>query len=297
MFEKFKENRQLAKLAKSDNWEDRAEAARKGYKPEKLAHDKDARVRMALAENGYALDTLAADESSSIRAMVAEKTTNPLTLAKLSNDISPHVARVVAQNNYTMLDTLYTLAKHSDAEVRACSVANMDFSIHLDDLAKDSSPLVRLAVAQKLVDNGMSIDRFANDVYNTSVGNKHDLWYYGTPKQKLAIGKNYCIITDVQGAKANIDYYGKENCFVVFVHATDKIRTNRAMQRGSFDIYEWERRLKDDSLKFSSTQTDGLIDLTIENDEKNNIADLAKTVYENIIIKQKMRVFQNRKER
>ena len=25
MFEKFKENRQLAKLAKSDNWEDRAE--------------------------------------------------------------------------------------------------------------------------------------------------------------------------------------------------------------------------------------------------------------------------------
>ena len=95
----------------------------------------------------------------------------------------------------------------------------------------------------------------------------------------------------------NGDYYGKENCFVVFVHATDKIRTNRAMQRGSFDIYEWERRLKDDSLKFSSTQTDGLIDLTIDNDGKDNIADLAKTVYENIIIKQKMRVFQNRKER
>lgn len=134
-------------------------------------------------------------------------------------------------------------------------------------------------------------------VYNTSVGNKHDLWYYGTPKQKLAIGKNYCIITDVQGAKANIDYYGKENCFVVFVHTTDKIRTNRAMQRGSFDICEWERRLKDDSIKFSSTHTDGLIDLTIENDGENNIADLAKTVYENIIIKQKMRVCQNRKER
>lgn len=69
------------------------------------------------------------------------------------------------------------------------------------------------------------------------------------------------------------------------------------MQRGSFDICEWERRLKDDSIKFSSTHTDGLIDLTIENDGENNIADLAKTVYENIIIKQKMRVFQNRKER
>lgn len=163
MFEKFKENRQLAKLAKSDNWEDRAEAARKGYKPEKLAHDKDDRVRLALAENGYALDTLAADEHPSIRAKVAEKTTNPLTLAKLSHDTSPHVARAVAQNNYTMLDTLYTLAKHNDAEVRACSVANMDFSIHLDDLAKDSSPLVRKAVVQKLLDNGMSIDGFAND--------------------------------------------------------------------------------------------------------------------------------------
>lgn len=72
--------------------------------PEKLAHDNDERVRMALAENGYALDTLAADENPSIRAKVAEKTTNPLTLAKLSNDTSPHVARVVAQNNYTMLD-------------------------------------------------------------------------------------------------------------------------------------------------------------------------------------------------
>lgn len=100
-------------------------------------------------------------------------------------------------------------------------------------------------------------------VYNTSVGNKHDLWYYGTPKQKLAIGKNYCIITDVQGAKANIDYYGKENCFVVFVHTTDKIRTNRAMQRGSFDICEWERRLKDDSIKFSSTHTDGFLHCTV----------------------------------
>lgn len=33
MFEKFKKNRQLTKLAKSDSWEDRAEAARRGYKP------------------------------------------------------------------------------------------------------------------------------------------------------------------------------------------------------------------------------------------------------------------------
>ena len=51
-------------------------------------------------------------------------------------------------------------------------------------------------------------------------------------------------------AKIIKKYYGEENLIVIFIDAADEIRQRRAMRRGSFDKFEWYRRLKDDNKKF-----------------------------------------------
>lgn len=87
--------------------------------------------------------------------------------------------------------------------------------------------------------------------YDTLVNGEKDTWYYGMPKMDLDTQKDYVVILDLDGAKSFIDYYGKENCFPCYVDVPDSIRTARATERGSFDKTEWNRRLKDDNIKFS----------------------------------------------
>ena len=103
--------------------------------------------------------------------------------------------------------------------------------------------------------------------YNTLVNGKEDVWYYGSPKQTLDKNKDYVIILDVQGARDYVNYYGKENCCVIEIRANDKTREERAMKRGSFDKTEWDRRLADDEQKFDSSQTEGLVNYVIENED------------------------------
>lgn len=101
--------------------------------------------------------------------------------------------------------------------------------------------------------------------YHTLVEGKPDTWYYGSLKKELDPEKDYCIILDVQGAKDFVEYYGKENCFVVEIVVRDDIREQRAMARGSFDKTEWDRRLDDDRVKFSPAQTESVVNYTIDN--------------------------------
>ncbi len=88
--------------------------------------------------------------------------------------------------------------------------------------------------------------------YNTKVGGKDDVWFYGSPKLSLEeLQENdYVIILDAQGAKDYIDCYGRENCFVVFVNIPDKEREKRAANHGSFEQTEWDSRCLDDNVKF-----------------------------------------------
>ena len=119
--------------------------------------------------------------------------------------------------------------------------------------------------------------------YHTSVENKPDIWFYGLPKQALEgldPQKNYVTILDVQGTQGLFNYYGKENCFVVNVEVPDNIRESRAKGREGFDQAEWDRRLKDDTEKFSDYEVDKVANFKIDNslDGKNEPFDLANTI-------------------
>ncbi len=101
--------------------------------------------------------------------------------------------------------------------------------------------------------------------YDTLVAGKPDTWYYGNEKVNLDNPKDYVVILDLDGAKAFQKYYGKENTFTVFLMSDDTKRTKRAMKRGSFDKTEWDRRLKDDQIKFSAENVKKICDRIIDN--------------------------------
>ena len=105
--------------------------------------------------------------------------------------------------------------------------------------------------------------------YNTTYRGEEDTWYYGCPKDtldKLDPDKNYAVILDMQGCKDFLTYLGKENCFVCYVDTNDEIRKERAQSRGSFDETEWNRRAKDDAVKFSDEIVDSMANARISND-------------------------------
>lgn len=105
--------------------------------------------------------------------------------------------------------------------------------------------------------------------YETLVNNKKDTWYYGLGKQlsKEDINSDmYITILDLDGAKAAIDYYGKDNCIIAYISLDDKIRESRASKRGGFDKSEWDRRLEDDKKVFSKENRKGLVDFEISNE-------------------------------
>lgn len=90
--------------------------------------------------------------------------------------------------------------------------------------------------------------------YNTKVNGVDDTWYYGLTKDsfdKLDSKKNYVVILDLDGLKA-LDTYLDHNLMSVYIDVSDDVRKSRAMSRGSFDETEWDRRCKDDAVKFAN---------------------------------------------
>lgn len=94
--------------------------------------------------------------------------------------------------------------------------------------------------------------------YNTLFNDIPDTWYYGTEKQELDPKKIYISVLDFDGAREVQKYYGRDNTIIIYISCPDVIRENRAKQRGSFDQTEWDRRLKDDEIKFSDDKVNEL---------------------------------------
>ena len=94
--------------------------------------------------------------------------------------------------------------------------------------------------------------------YNTLFNDIPDTWYYGTEKQELDPKKIYISVLDFDGAREVQKYYGRDNTIIIYISCPDLIRENRAKQRGSFDQTEWDRRLKDDEIKFSDDKVNEL---------------------------------------
>lgn len=111
--------------------------------------------------------------------------------------------------------------------------------------------------------------------YDTQLNGNHDVWHYGSelicPESRIPYGA----IVDVEGARDYIRTYGKENVFVVYVDVSDSVREQRARERGSFDETEWNRRLKDDNIKFDPSIINDISDLIV-----NNENDIRDTIFE-----------------
>lgn len=114
--------------------------------------------------------------------------------------------------------------------------------------------------------------------YKTLVNGKEDIWYYGTPKRDLidmlTAEKDFVIILDLDGAKAFMDYYGRENCFCVSIESSDIVRTERAMKRGSFDETEWDRRIEADFEAFSEERVEAICDDRVYNGSQTRLSSL-----------------------
>lgn len=93
-----------------------------------------------------------------------------------------------------------------------------------------------------------------NMTYHTAVGGTPATWNYATPKIRkwCFLPETYIVVLTPCGARKFVDYYGKENCKVVYLDTNETIRTIRAKKRGSYDETEWNRRLITDSRDFSS---------------------------------------------
>ena len=123
--------------------------------------------------------------------------------------------------------------------------------------------------------------------YNTLVNNIPDTWYYGLKKESLNSNKDYVVVLDLNGVESFTNYYGKENCFVIYMCCPTDERKHRAINRGSFDNTEWERRVKTDDEDFNAKKLKKFIDFTLVNmsDDITDVTKFSKTLNE--IYKQK----------
>lgn len=114
--------------------------------------------------------------------------------------------------------------------------------------------------------------------YSTLVNNKRDIWYYGTHKNLNNMKQyNNVVILDLEGAKSFVDYFGKDNCYIVYLNVIDYLRKERAKQRGSFDETEWNRRLQADNEDFSIDKVMDIADLLVVN-ANNEIDEVCKNI-------------------
>lgn len=84
--------------------------------------------------------------------------------------------------------------------------------------------------------------------YNTVFNSVQDTWYYGT--EVSAIKNNAVLVLDVQGLKELKEKLTNVKIISFYLYCDDNVRKFRAKSRGSFCSEEWDRRLKDDELKF-----------------------------------------------
>lgn len=122
--------------------------------------------------------------------------------------------------------------------------------------------------------------------YDTLVNNNPQTWYYGLSKHNNGIDlstHSSVVIMDVDGCKSLIDYYGRENVYVVYIKTWAITRMARCIKRGDYDETEFNRRLKDDERVFSKDNLESLnIDLALNNDKDGATAELANIIIEKV---------------
>lgn len=117
--------------------------------------------------------------------------------------------------------------------------------------------------------------------YNTLVDNISDIWYYGLHKEinNIDFSKQNILILDYQGCLNALQYFGIDKCEVIYIDVPDNIRKERAEQRGSFDIIEWNRRCESDKKDFKWNKIKGVVNKKFFNVDKT-IDEICKEIIE-----------------
>ena len=138
-------------------------------------------------------------------------------------------------------------------------------------------------ISRKEFEKGIAEGRFLEyRSCNTIWNGREDVRYYGTPKMQLNPEQDYVAVVDVQGAKDYVSYFGKYDCFVVRVNASEEVRFKRAKRRGSFDNDDWNCRLAADRLAFAeenTAQTDSFaVNYSVANEGDKTVAEIAERI-------------------
>jgi len=101
--------------------------------------------------------------------------------------------------------------------------------------------------------------------YNTLVGGKEDVWFYGVSKSAIDLSKHsYIVVLDILGL-IEIKKHFKDNIISFFINVDEPTRKQRAIAREGFDLNEWNRRYKDDKEQFTYDIVNKEVDYMVDN--------------------------------
>lgn len=106
--------------------------------------------------------------------------------------------------------------------------------------------------------------------YNTLVDNISQVWYYGLHKENnnIDLSKNNVLILTYDGALKALQYFGVQNCEIIYIYSPNSILEERAKQRCDYNEHEFKRRLKADNEDFNWNKIKGIVDKKIINVDK-----------------------------
>ncbi len=102
--------------------------------------------------------------------------------------------------------------------------------------------------------------------YTTIQDDKPAIWKYGIHERAIDLNSHpHIVIVDLEGLQSLSDKFGNR-VTAIFIDVEDSIREERASQRGGFEQAEWDRRLKDDDIKFKVSEVYDNVDYIVSND-------------------------------
>ena len=106
--------------------------------------------------------------------------------------------------------------------------------------------------------------------YNALVDNVKDVWYYGLEKENnnIDLSKNNVLILTYDGALKALQYFGVQNCEIIYIYSPSSILEERAKQRCDYNEHEFKRRFKADNEDFNWNKIKGIVDKKIVNVNK-----------------------------
>lgn len=115
--------------------------------------------------------------------------------------------------------------------------------------------------------------------YETLYNSIPDVWFYGT--EKSAIKNGSILVLDLGGLINLKSTLNNVNIISMYLDCSDEERKRRAQERGSFCEEEWNRRLKDDNIKFDINEIRKHVNYIVDADGSaevvfNNVKKLLK---------------------